>query len=74
MSKHAHRHRAIASKRKTVCYDHPVSERSNPIAWGGVMHTDACSCGAIRETNSTGPGRVERGAWIEPAGEGRANA
>jgi len=62
-----HRHRPVESESRTVGWTHCVVPGGcSGAAHGGVVHVDACSCGATRKTERNGR-HVGRGPWEAPA-------
>jgi len=62
-----HRHRA--KTRDMHGYNSCVSPvHCNPASHGGITYVERCSCGVIKLTNSTGPGRTETTGWMEQKG------
>ena len=65
MKTHQHRHRSKGEE-KIVGFSHCAAPgRCYAASHGGICRVATCSCGATRRTNSTGPGREERGEWQE---------
>jgi hypothetical protein len=65
MPSRGHKHRAHTERGPYGFASCVAGAACNQRAHGGVMWVETCSCGAERRVNSTGPGRTERGPWME---------
>jgi len=60
MAKHVHRRKASQMRAFAGCI---AGVNCNPASHGGVTHSHTCRCGAVKQVNTTGPGRSETSGW-----------